>query len=253
MVIHCPECNVGYNLTLEQIGDGRKLRCAKCNHEWFETGESLKQDTTPEEPTPTPAPEPPTEPTPDETTNENEEKVPLAPESDLGEDITKTSPLAAAREKLKDKMVLSVVGGVAGVLILFSTLMLAKNPLMKNFPVTVGFYHTLGLADKDGNPQITNTGLVIPPDSIEKIIEDNNGMSLLIFKGKVTNENSVEVVIPEIRVTLLDAKGMEIDHWPAQTVVSSLQPGETTEWICRFFNIPVETINEHHIEFVTDQ
>lgn len=43
MILTCPSCSARYNVPNEDIGiDGRTVRCRKCQHEWFQSGERKK-------------------------------------------------------------------------------------------------------------------------------------------------------------------------------------------------------------------
>jgi predicted Zn finger-like uncharacterized protein len=55
MRLACPSCHAGYEVPDDRLGDGvRRLRCARCGHEW----------NAPPPPLPPPPPEPPAPPPP---------------------------------------------------------------------------------------------------------------------------------------------------------------------------------------------
>ncbi|MDD9912756.1 MAG: zinc-ribbon domain-containing protein, partial [Alphaproteobacteria bacterium] len=165
MIIHCPECNARYTLTSQQIGEhGRTMRCAKCSQTWFQ---------------------PPIE---------DDEGVdvgapPLAPQvgASLGQIPETISPITLV------VAVLSLLAIIAGGGIWWWTG--NQTPVPQNYsPVTfTGAGETSDIH--------TDTGLIL--SEIERdVIEDNN-VTILLFRGKVTNTNEVTTLVPEIRVQLL--------------------------------------------------
>lgn len=96
-------------------------------------------------------------------------------------------------------------------------------------------------------PTTTPTGLVI--SNIEREVVDDGKVTLLIFTGEVTNTNSITTPVPEIRLQLLDEKGVELDFWPADMDVTELMPEETATWTVRFLNPPLDKIFEYRAFF----
>lgn len=237
MLIRCPQCQAGYNIPEEKIGEnGRTLRCVKCKNEWHQPG--IKKE-------------------------EEAPQAPLAPVNPQTDDVPKmkttpkkeeTSAVDDAREKLKRRILISSFSALVAVLILFSILVLLKDSISSSMPAMKGFYSAIGLGETVLDQKIEEatsmTGLVILEDEIERILDEDATPVTYTFVGKVKNTNTVDVVIPTIRVSLRNDKGIELDFWPAQLEKTSLAPGEEARWVCRFFNPPIDKIYEHKVYFV---
>jgi len=221
MLIRCPECNTGYNLTPAQIGkEGRTVRCIKCKHSWFQG--PVQADT-----------------------------PPLAPETKPVATPKKKSKSSVEKSKsnMKKNLIISLFTTVVGLLILFALLILTQNTVVEKMPAMSGFYNAIGLGNSQDNDMISPTGLIIPPEAIERTLNEGTAQPTLTFNGIVKNTNTESVEVPEVRITLLDERGVEIDHWPAIVKKRILAPGEETTWICRFFDPPLDQISEHRVSF----
>ncbi len=220
MIINCPECNTRYNLTAAQIGpNGRTLKCASCQHNWFQP--PVKEEAIP------PIPKAP----------------PLPPENLVEKYHPKT-----VLYQLPPTMLASL--GIGSILLLLMMIGMVwmflrdhSSPVPESYsPVTF-----TGNAEHSEVHKIT--GLIL--SEIERDVLEDGTVTILMFKGKVTNTNAVPTPIPEIRVQLLDRRGIELDFWPANVKKSMLEPEESCEWSVRFLNPPLEQIAKYKAFFRT--
>lgn len=226
MIISCPACSSRYDVPAERLApQGREVRCAKCGHNWFQSPYG-----------------------PDELGGH---RPPLPPENLA----TKESVEVGLRKTQQRSR--SVVWLLAPALILFCIGIFIALPstLSGVLPFLAPVYAQLGLtsevATTDQQPtDPTRTGTFVLGDIERKVVEMPN-MTILVFTGQVSNEGSVEADVPEIRVSLLDEKGVSLDFWPAQIAKPKLGAGESTTWTCRFFNPPMDRVSEHKVSFVS--
>lgn len=209
MLTSCPSCTTRYNLTAAQLGTkGRNLKCAKCGHQWF---------VPPEEPNPEPDLDIP---------------PPIPPTNGVGLDemaFVGNQPVWWRKfgASLTLWLVLAV-GALAFSLAVALWLLLAPQ---EGGPLTTG---PAAITD----PQPTNLTL----SNLTRDIQEDGALVILRFTGTVTNNGKTTQPLPELRLQLLDAKGIELDFWPADVAKPSLEAGESARWTARFLNPPLERI-----------
>lgn len=214
MIIHCPECNARYNLTPAQIGaKGRSVRCVKCTHEWFQAPLGLEIE--PDQP-------------------------PLPP-------MTKEDPIPSPtveREKSNKTFIATIAAGIllifaAGGLFVYKDKILSSGTVISDEDI---------LTSIDNEDMMTsNTGLII--GNVARTIVEDGDLSILVFTGTITNTNVTDAEVSPIRVAIFNEKGIELDSFPALPKKAILPAGETTEWVCRFFNPPLDKISEFKANF----
>lgn len=217
MLITCPECSTRYNLTAAQIGpQGRTLKCAKCGHSWF---------VPPEETVPAELDIPP----------------PLPPQNPVGlDELAFVGSQPAWYRKFGANLTV--------------WLMLAVLALGVALGVAMWMLMAPEEADSDGfgpaeitDPQPQNLVL----SDLSRDIEEDGNLVILKFSGTVTNNGSTAQTLPELRLQLLDAKGIELDFWPADIAKTMLEAGESAPWTARFLNPPLERIANWRAFFKT--
>lgn len=232
MIVTCPACDTRYNLSDAQLGaTGRTIQCVKCQYSWFQTPANL--------------------PSKKETSDALEQKVPLAPENNSADDAAtprKTAETSSDTATPKAGMalpqpVLIGIGILVLALIALVVTLLVANPFAPNTPAS---YRAIDVYEGERPAEDFNGIALI--DVERKIIKDGN-ITVLIFTGKVSNLTSLPIEIPEIRVQLLDRKGVELDFWPAQVPVSTLGAGAEADWSVRFLEPDLERISEYRAFF----
>lgn len=220
MNITCPQCGTRYNLTAAQIGpQGRTLKCAKCQHQWFV--EPLQDDHHP-------AADPDVPP-------------PLPPQNNIGlDELAYVGQNPAWWRKFGRSLMLWLL---LAILLLGGALAYTLWLLMESAEDT----------DPSEPAPITSPqpqNLVI--SDITRDIQEDGLLVILRFSGTITNTGDTQQRLPELRLQLLDAKGIELDFWPAETAKPALDAGESTRWTARFLNPPLERIANWRAFFKTD-
>jgi predicted Zn finger-like uncharacterized protein len=230
MNVTCPQCKARYNLTAAQIGpSGRSLKCARCGHQWFVAPEVQG-----------PASEPGAEVGPGDNTPDGDATPPLPPANGLGLDelaYVGQTPGWNRRYGMRLLVWLSAAVVLLGAGLGIALWLLLTQP---NAPLATG-----PAAITDPQP----AGLVL--SDLKRDVQQDGSLVILRFTGNVTNTGNNVATLPEIRVQLLDAKGIELDFWPAEVEKPTLQPGETTHWSVRFLNPQLDRIATFRAFFKT--
>jgi hypothetical protein len=137
----------------------------------------------------------------------------------------------------------------AGIVLIFAAggLFLFKDQLL--FSSTVISEDDLRVNASPEDMMKSNTGLII--GNVARTVVEDGDLSILVFTGTITNTNITDAEVSPIRVAIFNDKGIELDSFPALPKKTILPPGETTEWVCRFFNPPLDKITEFKANFVT--
>lgn len=208
MTVTCPQCSTRYNLTPKQLGpSGRNLKCARCGHQWFVP--------------PAAAPQPDADLPP-----------PIPPASTLG--LEEMGGFAAAGRTPRWRRRMGPLApwlAIAGIMLAAAgyigyTVLVAPPPAPEGpSPITIPQPKTLQLRGL--------TRELVPQGSL----------TILRITGTLTNTGNTPAAVPELRVQLLDARGVELDFWPAELGKTTLEAGETIPWQARFLNPPLERLS----------
>lgn len=214
MIITCPECKTRYMLKSDKVGlDSKKVRCAKCKHQWIVN--------------PNPAPE------------SLDNKPPLPPMARLGapslkEDQKKLNEKLRKRKKVIFSFFFGFLVSALCLLVLF------RNNIVDYKPELASIYELVGLKLEDKANNFA--GLVIT--DVNRKQETRADMTVLSFSGKIKNQSEIEVPVPNVRVQLFDEDGILLDEWTAQAEQKTLKPDQITTWICRFYDPPLSQISK---------
>jgi predicted Zn finger-like uncharacterized protein len=213
MTVTCPQCGTRYNLTPKQLGpSGRNLKCARCGNQWFV---------------------PPAAPAQPDT----DLPPPLPPVNTLGlEDLGGFATAGRTpmwRRKLAPMLPWLAVAAVmlgAATYIGYS-IFLAPKPTTGPAPITTPQPQTLELR------------------GLTRDVSQQGNLTILRIAGTLTNTGNTAAALPELRVQLLDARGVELDFWPAELGKTTLAPKETIPWQARFLNPPLERLSTYRAFF----
>jgi len=241
MIITCPNCSSRFKVNPDTFpAEGRDVRCGKCKHQWFAVSEPEEVLSEPD----TDAPEEAAAPIAQERTAFPQ--APLPPSNPLVDE-----PIESAhdrRVRMKKKAILKSTGAVFGaILIMFAILFALKGPLTKMIPQTTAFYKTFGFSVSEKNKVVQSD--VFQIGAVERTVSKDGELTVLTFQGKVTNRKDMPLTVPKLSVTLFNASGVAIDEWVAQVEKSPLGTGESTSWVCRFFNPNLEDIDAYTVQF----
>ena len=87
----------------------------------------------------------------------------------------------------------------------------------------------------------TLLGLQISEVKYEKLLED--GIEILIVKGKISNLSDVYRVIPGIKIVLEDDVGIRLREWIFAVDIRGLEPDSSTQFVTSLRAPPSEAVN----------
>jgi predicted Zn finger-like uncharacterized protein len=278
----CPECSTSYRIAGSAIGpEGRKVKCARCGHNWLqqpEAAETGQEPQRPEEeeiidPTPPAAEDeavaieadsaeeepgaeeaPPADATEsiDEesieaevATSVDEEQVPPPVEAaEIAEDIE--PPVRRTRRPPPKPAKSAGMVAWAALVLLVAVAALGgffyRAEIVKAWPPAGKFYRTVGI----GMPA-RELGLEI--SNVNYSQERREGKTLLLITGEISNVGIDEQKIPEVRVSLYDDNKRKLNHWTAPLAKDKLAPGEKVAFSTRMMD-PPKTARDFAVTFV---
>ncbi len=191
MILTCSACATRFLVDPAAVGrEGRHVRCAKCLHVWFQEPpldlpKSLAIDDA-------------------QAAAARRKPQPLRAGANLPAIPTKRSRLRAA---LPWFGLLSFVAAITLGGYLF------RAAIVASWPPAAKLYDTLGIA-------LNEHALKLVGVSFAR--KDRDGISFLEVSGKVVNESSTTLQLPEIRVILRDAQGNIVYQWRHRTEAGSV-------------------------------
>ena len=200
MIITCPSCTARFAVKSEAIGyTGRKVRCAKCKHDWF-------QDPT------------------EESLAEIAATLPQEPASDTaipdGSNLPIPTP-AVAKSALPLKL-----GFAFACVVFIVTLSIVSSS--KVLPHMGWYYSMFGIHD--------DAGVSLYNVSAAKV--DNGEKKELLVKGRIVNESKTEKSIPSVRITLLGEGNKKLRTVMRDSHEKALAPGEGIDFETRISSLP---------------
>lgn len=222
MIITCPACKTRYMVPAQKLGSiGRVVRCVRCQHEWHQ--------------------EPPTQP---------RKAAPDArfPAGNASAFKPSHLPVPARAPKRRSGAVAFLLS-VAFLVSVLGAMYFLRGPIMRSLPMMTALFEPLGMA---GPSSVDAQTLGLTITDVERDVMEDDGFVTYVIQGKVTNTNMQEKQVPNLRVALLNDKGLQIDAWRVQPANRVLSPGESTTWICHFYNPPLADIAEYSISFTAD-
>lgn len=143
-----------------------------------------------------------------------------------------------AREHAKRKKTRSRVVTIAWVMsgVMFVALLglavLFRNEVAEAFPRSASIYRLVGL-------EVNRFGLTL--ENVQAKRSFDGTTPVLTVTGAAVNMSDEDRTAPELRVTLKDEAGNEVQTWTDKLAVPMLGPGERSEFTSRFEAPPVET------------
>lgn len=225
MILVCPSCDTRYFADDASIGkEGRRVRCATCGHAWHaklpdEEGETVAAA---------------------EETGLTREQVERLRQTAQANAKARAGPHAEfrAREHAKRKRnrgrAVGIAWGIgAGVFaIAVAAAILFRNEVAEAFPKVASIYRLVGL-------DVNRFGLTLENVNAKRSFDGTT--PVLTVTGAVVNTSEERVATPQLRVTLKDEGGKEVQTWTDSFKVASLGPGERSDFTSRFEAPPVET------------
>jgi len=197
MILTCPSCSSRYAVDSQALGaSGRTVRCANCQHTWFQ------------EP-PADAPRP-VDLTPPPSLADYDRPMPP------GSNLPSFPPAKKKRGGSLIWLLLIVIifGGLAGAL-------LARNEIIKLWPMAAQLYELVGL-----KVHVAGDGLDLR--NVNPVRRDDTGT--LAVQGSVVNVVAEPRQVPKLKVTVTSAQGQILKEWTFASGATVLMPGESHDF-----------------------
>jgi len=219
MILTCPQCATRYQTDAASFQpSGRRVRCAKCGHVWFQ--EAPQPEPAEPEIAPEPAPEPPrpqraayVAPAAQETYEEEEEAKPPRAPLPLGK--------------------LAVAGGwlglVAAVLVIGWAAVSYRQEIATIWPQSSSLYSALGL-------KVNARGIAF--SGVSRRYETEDDQVVLAVSGDIVNVSTRELAVPPVQVTLTGQDQRALYHWSFTPEAATLKPGQSVHFLTRLSNPP---------------
>lgn len=219
MIIACPNCATRYQLEATRLGAGRRVRCSRCQHEWFQEA-SIEEAV---------APAPVSDPRDARALPPPAAEAPLArAERPLHAERAVPPRRRPAPEPKPRPAWLGWAGLGLFLAILLGTVFAAREAVMAFFPASERAYGALGLgAPKPGD------GLEIR--AVKTAASEDGSTPVLVVTGVVHNPASGPREVPRLRAELRDANGVALRTWLFEPSKRSVGPKE---------DLPFETRTE---------
>ncbi len=259
MILTCPACSTSYQVDGSRFTPtGRKVRCAKCGHSWFqEPVVTLLPDEPPSEalaepepyhapPPPDPEPEPEPEPEPQYApepepvrvrpsrvfVDESVEPEPQPPHPAMAGRGDRRSarfdPHAFGSEGPSHRRAalkwLLLAGGVGT---LMALIVFMRQTIAEAWPATASFYAFIGMPVNLSGLEIGNVGY--------QLVDGTSGIEIT---GNIVNPTARTQDVPLLEVTLRDAEGNEVLAETADSGLVTLEPGAVMPFRIRVPNNP---------------
>lgn len=215
MILTCPECATRYQSDASLFApEGRKVRCAKCGHVWFQVA---------------PAPEP-------ESVLEHEPSEAAAPAPQSTAYAASAEGAKPAEPEASGFRRLEILGlgigwaALAGIVVAvaWSAVTFRQN-IATLWPQTSSVYGALGLP-------VNTRGLSFRDKAAH--YETVNGQDVLVITGHLVNITSHELTVPPVRVSLVDGERRELYHWNVSADAQMLAPGQVAQFRTRLSSPP---------------
>lgn len=228
MILICPDCSTRYLLSASAIGEeGRNVRCAKCDHEWFQESEedenkSLADDL-------------------DSLTDSVEEEQPPLEEEAIP-DAVKPIPegsnvpaFAADVIARKVGMKAHLISSGAALLVFIAFLaggVVFKQQVASFWPPAIAMYEVAGIPVK-----FEGEGLLMQSLS-STIFKDDHERDILVLKGRVINMTDHAIDVPKMIATLRSTNGKDGEGWIINAPVDQVAPSASFAFISTYPAVP---------------
>ena len=281
MNLTCPSCGATFRVDAAQLGPaGRRVRCGDCSHTWRQKAAGEK---------PAPAPEPAADPAAEQAAAKSAAEpfapsepyagrakaaesagpgevaepakpaksaksaksaralIPEAEEPGSGERVSRRAFSKPSRPPPKQPRGSLAVGWAIYAVVVIglgSGFYFGRAPLVAMVPEMTRLYDLVGLKD-----EVIELGLQLRDvKSVRRLVDDER---VVVIEGLIVNLSSQDRQVPPLRVSVIDAEGVELDRWNFLAESASLAPGGTTRFETVGKNPPRE--GNLSIEFVGEK
>jgi predicted Zn finger-like uncharacterized protein len=201
MIVTCSKCEKRYVVDPRALGSpGRRVRCANCQHTWFETAPEEAQSSIELPPLPETPPVVRTTTTVDPGPAARRVQLPAVARQGRGMVWLRRGVIAAA------------------VVIVIWALIAERQHVMSAVPFTGRLYTMVGLG-----PTVPGQGLELRQVTPSRGVD--NGVPTLAINGQVANVSSGPRPVPKLKVALRDANNKELQSWVVSVTDQPLAPG----------------------------
>jgi predicted Zn finger-like uncharacterized protein len=200
MILSCPACSTRFLVAATALGSGRRVRCAKCQHNWFATPPDDAPPPARLVPSALPDDRPPTDP------------VLTAPRY----------PVPAVKRPGPRRWVVAGWAGLAAaVLLTLVVLGTARESIVSAWPRAARLYALAGVAAEP-------PGAGLEFRQVSSARADENGTPALVVEGEVANISGVSRGVPNLAVVLHDRERRAVQRWVFEPPRRELPPGGAT-------------------------
>ncbi len=211
MDLECPSCATRFLVDPAALGaGGRKVRCVRCGHTWFEKGSA-------------PSPDIPDFAEPPELPDPIRRR----------RSIPRGSSLPAVRQQ---KGAANWVGWAVLVVVVGAIVaggVFAREQIVSAWPPAAKFYELVRLP-------LEQPGPVFDFVMVSSTREVENGVTVLSVMGQVVNLSEVAQRVPNLRVVLHDEAKRELVSWLVPMPSAPLEPGQRVAFSTRRENPPAD-------------
>ena len=222
MILTCPECATRYQTDAASFQPaGRKVRCAKCSHVWF-------QEAPQPEPSDIELPPPPPEPEPPRAAPQ---PVHQAYAPDVEEETEETFEAPPKQRMRLDRLALAGgwLGLAAVVLLIGWAAVSYRQQIATLWPQSSSLYSALGM-------KVNARGIAFA--DVTRRYETEDDQMVLAVSGTIVNVSTRELPVPAVRVILTGQDSRELYHWSFTPDAATLRPGQRVHFLTRLSNPP---------------
>lgn len=204
MIVSCPNCSTRYTLSESSVGaNGRKVKCAKCGHIWWQRAvetDFFSADLS----------DAPTEIRPSHPVGRGAAKGGKGGAKAVGKKASARPDKRTIIGLVALAVVVAAIGGGAYV---------ARDYVVHRWPPAALLYETLGIA-----VEAPGAGLQLQNVRSEQKVE--GGATSLIVQGQIVNVSDVERMVPRLRAVSLGPDHKPLQSWLMDPSAERLQPGD---------------------------
>jgi predicted Zn finger-like uncharacterized protein len=228
MIISCPNCAARYQLEASRLGAGRRVRCSRCQHEWFQPPpEGAPAEMIDDSKAPDPRDARALPPPASDAASAPAAAMRAEPRAMRAERAVPPRARPAPPPKTRPAW-LGWAGLVLFLAILVGTMFAAREAGIAFWPASQRAYGALGL----GVPK-PGDGLIIL--DVKTAASEDGSTPVLLVTGIIRNTAAHSREVPLLKAELRDTKGEALRKWLFEPAKRTLGPKE---------DLPFETRTE---------